>query len=103
MHFCFECLVTKLALEHCVFLLLVLQQVVLKGCCSPKFSRTLVAGQKLLFFVSVDVLQQVKLPAEALVTHFTYKEFFWLLGHCFLHVLTIEILEFCGGRLLCDI
>lgn len=103
MHFCFEYLVAKLALEHCVFLLFVSQQVVLKRRCSPKFSRTLVAGKKLLFFVSVDVLQQVKLPVEALVTHFTYKQFFWLLGLCFLHVLAVEILGFCGGRLLCDI
>lgn len=89
MHFCFERLVTKLTLVHCVFLLLVSQQVALKRRRSSKFPRTLVAGEKPLFFVSVGVFQQVELPAEALVAHFTFKELFlasWLL------------LEACFGR-----
>lgn len=103
MHFCFERLVTKLTLVHCVFLLLVSQQVALKRRRSSKFPRTLGAGEKPLFFVSVGVFQQVELPAEALVAHFTFKELFWLLGFCSKRVLAVKCFwGFCRVLLLCD-
>lgn len=54
-------------------LLLVAQRVVLQLRSRPEFSRTLAAGMKPAFLVSVHVLQQMKAPAEALLTHVTHK------------------------------
>lgn len=104
-HFCFERLVTVLALVRCVFLLLVPLQVALKRRRSSKFPRTLVAGENPLFFVRVAVFQQVKLPAEALVAHFTFKELFGLFGFCSsCCFLAVKLdLGFCWVLLLCDI
>lgn len=54
-------------------LLLVSQQVVLELYSSPEFSGTLVTRMKPPFFVCVPVLQQMKAPAEALVTGVAHK------------------------------
>lgn len=72
-HFCFECLIAEWALKGSVLLLLVPQQVVLKSRRIPEFSRTLVAGEQPLLLVRVHVLQQVKLPVEALVADVAHK------------------------------
>lgn len=67
--FGFEGLVTLRALKGGVLLLLVPEQVLLKRGRVPKLPGTLVAGDGLP--VSVHVLLQVELPAEALVAHGT--------------------------------
>lgn len=105
-HFCFERLVTDLALKGRMLLLLVPQQVVLKRRCIPELSRTLIAGKKFLFFVSVHVLQQMELPVEALVTDGAHKDLFCLPDFCFLCVLAVCVFGFCCvccGRILCSI
>lgn len=73
-HLCFERLVADLALVGGVLLLLVPQQVVLKGRRIPELPGTLVTGKRFLLFVSVHVLQQVELPVEALVADVAHKD-----------------------------
>lgn len=105
MHFCFERLVTELTLEGSVFLLLVPQQVILERRCVPESSWALVASQRRLFFVSVHVLQQMKLPVEAFVTDVTHKNIF-LPDHCILCVLAGSVCRrcrVCGGRILSEV
>lgn len=101
-HFCFKCLITMLTLVRCVFLLLVPLQVALKRRRGSKFPWTLVAGEKPLVFVSVGVFLQVKLSAEALVAHFTFKELFWLLGLCWKRLTVVKMSGFCCGFPLFD-
>lgn len=105
MHFCFECLVTDLAIKGRVLLLLMPQQVVLKCRSIPEFSRTLVTGKKSLFFVSFLVLQQMKLPVEGLVTDVAHKDLFRLSDFSFLCVLAVRLSGFCCvcyGIILCN-
>lgn len=105
MHFCFECLVTNLAIKGRVLLLLVPQQVVLKRRSSPELSRTLLTGEKSLFFVSFHMLQQMKLPVEGLVTDVAHKDLFCLPGFSFLCVLAVRLCGFCHvccGIFLCS-
>lgn len=73
-HLCFEHLVTDLTLVGGVLLLLMPQQVVLKGHRIPELPGTLFAGKKFLLFVSVHVLQQMELLVEALVTDIAHKD-----------------------------
>ncbi len=89
-HFSFECPLTVLALEGSVLPLLVPQQVVLKTLCVPEFSRALVAGKKFLFFVSVHVPSQTKLPVKALVADIAYKGLLFPPDVCFLHVSAVR-------------
>lgn len=85
-HVCFERLLAELAGEGGELPLLVPQQVVLKARCVPEFSWALVTGETRLFFVSVHVLHQMKLPVEALVTDVTHKDVSFLRDFCFLCV-----------------
>ena len=104
-HLCFERLLTQLALERSVLPLLVPQQVVLKRGRVSEFSRALVAGERPLFFVSVHVFHQMKLPVEALVTDITYKELPFLPHFCFLCALAFSVFGFCRiccGTILCS-
>lgn len=73
-HLCFERLVADLALVGGVLLLLVPQQVVLKGHRIPELPGTLVTGKRFLLFVSVHVLQQMELPVEALFADVAHKD-----------------------------
>lgn len=91
MHFCFECLITKHTLVGRVFLRLVPLSVALTRCQSLKFPRTLVTGEKPLFFMGVAVFQQVKLSAEALVAHFAFKVLFGLFVFCFNCILVVKL------------
>lgn len=97
-HFRFERLVTELALEGGVFPLLVAQQVVLVSLRMPEFSGTLAAGENLPFFVSVHVLHEMELPAEAFVTNFTYKCPPSPLYFCFLSILDVRDFGSCCVR-----
>lgn len=94
-HFCFERLLTELALKGSVFPLLVPQQVVLKSLCGPEFSWALVTAEKLLFFMSVDVLLQMKLAVEALVTDVAYKDVPFLGDLCLRCVWTSSVFGVC--------
>lgn len=105
-HFCFELLLAQLALEGGVLPLLVSQQVVLESHHIPESSRALVAGERPLLFVSVRMLQQMKLPAEALVTDVAYEHLPFLPAGCFLSALAVGVFRlFCGccGIILCSV
>ena len=101
-HFGFERPLTDVAPEGSVLLLLMAQQVELERCRVPELSGTLAAGERPLFFVSVHVLHQMKLPAEALVTDVAYKHPPFLLDLCFLCVLAISVFVHCG-TILCSV
>lgn len=105
-HFGFESLLTERALESCIFPFLMAQQVVLKCFCIPKFSLALVAGKRSLFFMSVHVLHQMKLPVKDLVTDVTYKDLSFLLDFSFLCVLAVSVFGLCvvsRGTILCSV
>lgn len=75
MHPRFEGLVTNLAFVRGapLLLLLVSPRVVPQLGGAPESPRTLVTGMKPPLLVSAQVLQQMKAPAEALLTHLAHK------------------------------
>lgn len=77
-------------------LLLVSQQVALKLDGSPEFSGTLVTRMQPPFLVCVPVLQQMKAPAEALVTGVTHKNLL-----CSLHLWGVSTSRFVLLRSVC--
>lgn len=94
-HFCFKRLLAELAREGSKLSLLVPQQVELKSRRIPEFSRALVAGERPLFFVSVHVLHQMKLPVEALVADVAHKNLPFPPDSCFLRALAASVFGFC--------
>lgn len=105
-HLSFEHLLTERALQGGVLPLLVPQQVVLERLRVPEPPGALVAGERPLLPVSVPVLHQVELPAEALGTDLTYKLLPFSSHSSFRCVLALRGFGFCRvgcGRILFNV